>query len=487
MIGAIIGDIAGSVYEFDNIKSKEFPLYNDECCYTDDSLMTIAVAQALDESKNDFSGFTQAVIASMRKLGRKYPCPMGGYGGGFYRWLMSEEPKPYFSYGNGSAMRASACGEIAQTLEQAIELGKMSAEVTHNHPEGIKGAQALAAAVFMASHGKTKEEIRSCIADNFYTLDKTIEEIRPSYHFECSCQQTVPQAITAFLESTSFEDALRTAVSLGGDCDTLTDITCAIAWPYYALRGMDECMMTLMDRALAILPCELSRFVSRWETEHGFCKQTGNDITELVFILDKSGSMSGLEDDTIGGFNSLIQKQKSESGRAIVSTVLFSSSSTVLHDRVDINAVEPMSRSTYIPSGSTALLDAIGGAIHHIGNVHKYARKEDVPSKTLFIITTDGMENASRVYDSDKVKQLIKHQQEKYGWEFLFLGANIDAVETAARFGISEDRAVEYKCDSEGVQLNYEVVNQAVRSLRADGCLPKSWNKRIKEDLAKRK
>ena len=179
------------------------------------------------------------------------------------------------------------------------------------------------------------------------------------------------------------------------------------------------------------------------------------NLTEIVFILDRSGSMSGLETDTIGGFNSMIEKQKKENGEALISTVLFDNVSEVIHDRVPVQKVEPMTDRDYSVRGCTALLDAIGGAIHHIGNVHKYARKEDVPEHTLFVITTDGMENASRRYDSEKVKKMIERQKEKYGWEFLFLGANIDAVETAKHFGIGADRAVNYHSDREGTQLNY--------------------------------
>ena len=212
-----------------------------------------------------------------------------------------------------------------------------------------------------------------------------------------------------------------------------------------------------------------------------------NNITELVFILDKSGSMAGLESDTIGGFNAMIEKQKKLDGKCYVSTVLFSNAAEVIHDRVDINDVKPLTEKEYSTYGCTALLDALGGAIHHIGNVHKYARAEDVPEHTMFVITTDGMENASRRYDSDKVKKMIERQKEKYGWEFLFLGANIDAVETARHFGISEDRAVNYHSDSEGTQLNYEVVSEAICAVRCNAPLGADWKKRIDEDYNARK
>ena len=206
------------------------------------------------------------------------------------------------------------------------------------------------------------------------------------------------------------------------------------------------------------------------------------NLTEIVFILDRSGSMIGLERDTIGGFNSMIEQQKKAEGEALISTVLFDNVSEVLHDRVNVKDIRPMTDRDYTVRGCTALLDAIGGAIHHIGNVHKYARPEDVPEHTMFVITTDGMENASRRYNSEKVKQMIERQKAKYGWEFLFLGANIDAVETASQFGIGADRAVNYQCDSEGTALNYEVVSEAISSVRCSAPLSADWKKRIDED-----
>lgn len=210
-------------------------------------------------------------------------------------------------------------------------------------------------------------------------------------------------------------------------------------------------------------------------------------MTELVFILDRSGSMYGLEKDTIGGFNSLIEKQKRESGKALVSTVLFDTNAQVIHDRVDLLDVNPMTENDYRPGGCTALLDAVGNAIHHIGNIHKYARREDVPEKTLFIITTDGLENASKFYTYDKVKSMIERQKAKYGWEFLFLGANIDATETAGRFGIEPDRAVDYHCDAEGTALNYEVLSETICSVRSGKKLAPTWKSRITEDFNNRK
>ena len=211
------------------------------------------------------------------------------------------------------------------------------------------------------------------------------------------------------------------------------------------------------------------------------------DLTELVFILDRSGSMQGLEDDTIGGFNSMLEKQKREPGEAYVSTVLFDDSSSVLHDRVPVSRIQPITRREYYVRGCTALLDAVGGAIHHIGNIHKYAREEDVPEHTLFVITTDGMENASRRYSAAQIRKMIRRQQETYGWEFLFLGANIDAAETAGELGIGPDRAVNYHCDSAGTRLNYEVVSQAVAAVRCSAPLGEHWKDAIEADFQNRK
>lgn len=211
------------------------------------------------------------------------------------------------------------------------------------------------------------------------------------------------------------------------------------------------------------------------------------NLTEIVFILDRSGSMAGLERDTIGGFNAMLEKQKKENGEAYVSTVLFDNQTEVIHDRVPVATVPLLTDNEYYVRGSTALLDAVGGAIHHIGNVHKYARQEDVPEKTLFVITTDGMENASRRYTYDRVRQMIQRQKEKYGWEFLFLGANIDAAAEARRFGIDESRAANYNCDQEGTALNFEVISEAVCTVRSCAPLDGSWKDRIDADYRKRK
>ena len=210
------------------------------------------------------------------------------------------------------------------------------------------------------------------------------------------------------------------------------------------------------------------------------------NLTEIVFILDRSGSMAGLEDDTIGGFNAMIQKQKAEDGEAYVSTILFDNHTEVIHDRVDIQKILPMTRKDYYVRGCTALLDAVGKSIHHIGNVHKYAREEDRPEKTIFVITTDGMENASRQYSYEKVRAMITRQKEKYGWEFLFLGANIDAAKEAARFGITEDRAANYHADREGTAVIYEAMSEAVCNVRASRPMSADWKRRVDEDYKKR-
>ncbi len=210
------------------------------------------------------------------------------------------------------------------------------------------------------------------------------------------------------------------------------------------------------------------------------------NLTEIVFILDRSGSMAGLEEDTIGGFNAMIQKQKEEAGEAYVSTVLFDNHTEVIHDRVDIQIIHPLTRKEYYVRGCTALLDAVGKSIHHIANVHKYAREEDRPEKTLFVITTDGMENASREYSYEKVRRMIEKEKEKYGWEFLFLGANIDAAREAARFGITEDRAANYHADSKGTAVIYEAVSEAVCSVRASRPMQADWKRNIDADYQNR-
>lgn len=228
MTGAIAGDIIGSVYEFDNIKTTDFPLFTNESDYTDDTIMTVAVADWL------LNGGDLAKV--MQRYGREYPYPTGGYGGRFSGWLREKDPLPYNSWGNGSAMRVSAVGWMFDSLEKTLEVAKETAVVTHNHPEGIKGAQAIAAAIYLARTGKSKQDIKLYIETTFsYDLGRTCDEIRPFYHFNESCQGTVPEAIIAFLDSSDFENAIRLAVSLGGDSDTLACITGGIAEAFYGI------------------------------------------------------------------------------------------------------------------------------------------------------------------------------------------------------------------------------------------------------------
>ena len=214
-------------------------------------------------------------------------------------------------------------------------------------------------------------------------------------------------------------------------------------------------------------------------------KKLNNNITEIVFILDRSGSMSGLEKDTIGGFNAMIEKQKKQDGKAYVSTVLFDHESVVLHDRLPLEQIKPMTEDDYTVRGCTALLDAIGGAVKHIGNIHKYARPEDVPEHTMFVITTDGLENASRKYNSRDIKRLIESKKEE-DWEFLFIGANIDAIETANTYGIGADRAVNYNADSQGTGVVFEAVSETVAKFRGGQKVAPCWSKKINDDYNNR-
>lgn len=213
------------------------------------------------------------------------------------------------------------------------------------------------------------------------------------------------------------------------------------------------------------------------------------NFTEIIFILDRSGSMAGLEADTIGGFNALMAKQKKEDGKAVVSTILFDDKSEVLHDRISLEQIPAMTEKDYYVRGTTALLDAIGGAIHHIGTIHKYAREEDRPNKTLCIITTDGMENSSRYYSYERVKEMIERQQKRFGWEFIFLGANIDAISMAGRFGIDDSHAVNYHADAKGTALNYEVLSEAICHVRIapEASLSADWKEKIDKDYERRK
>ncbi|MBR4206702.1 MAG: ADP-ribosylglycohydrolase family protein [Clostridia bacterium] len=261
MIGAILGDMIGAPYEFDRgDKTKDFPLFGPESGFTDDTAMTVAVADALTHSlgKSD-EKIRAALVSSMRKWGGRYP--YAGYGGMFYQWLRAKDPKPYGSFGNGSAMRVSSAGWLYDTLEETRHIARLTAEVTHNHPEGIKGAEAAASAIFLARTGKTKKEIRDYIVGEFgYDLSRTCDEIRPGYFHVETCQKTVPEAITAFLEGEDFEDVIRTAVSLGGDCDTLTCIAGGIAEAFY---GVPE---EIAAEGMRRLPRDMREVLERFET-----------------------------------------------------------------------------------------------------------------------------------------------------------------------------------------------------------------------------
>ena len=247
MYGAILGDMIGAPYEFDRSpKVKDFPLFGPQSVFTDDSVMTIAVAEALLDTLGASDEAVQAtLVQSLQKWGRRYPD--AGYGGMFRQWLWAEQPAPYGSYGNGAAMRVAAAGWLGQTLEEARHLARLSASITHNHPEGLKGAEAVAAAIFLARQGEEKEDIRRFVSETFgYDLSRSCDDIRPNYHHVESCQETVPPAITAFLEGEDFEDVIRTAVSLGGDCDTLTCIAGSVAEAYYGVPAelIDACPRT---------------------------------------------------------------------------------------------------------------------------------------------------------------------------------------------------------------------------------------------------
>ena len=258
MIGAIIGDIAGSRFAFNNYRHKDFGLFTPECMVTDDSIMTLAIGKAIMESRPDWSDLGKNAVRCMQQVGRPYPgC---GYGGRFMTWMYSDDPQPYNSFGNGAAMRVSACGLAARTVEEAKLLSKLVTEVTHNHPEGLKGAEATAVAVFMAKNGADMEAIREVIDREYYPMDFTLNEIRPTYWFNETCQHTVPQALEAFFESADFEDAIRNAVSVGGDSDTLAAITGAVAAAYW---GVPE---ELTQQALGFMDDKQK------EIYHDFCR-----------------------------------------------------------------------------------------------------------------------------------------------------------------------------------------------------------------------
>ena len=261
LMGAILGDIAGSIYEFDPHKSTDIDLQDKRMDYTDDTIITTAVAEWI---LNDKQHTQNGLVACMQQWGRKYPHPMGAYGNMFSQWLCANNPKPYNSWGNGSAMRVSAVGFAFDTLEETLKVAKTSAEVTHNHPEGIKGAQATAAAIFMARTGSTKDEIRKYISETFgYELDRCCDDIRPTYGFDGSCQGTVPESIIAFLDSKDYEDALRLCISLGGDADTMGAITGAIAGAYY-----NKIPYALYKFGMEKLPNDIKNVIGKFKSEY---------------------------------------------------------------------------------------------------------------------------------------------------------------------------------------------------------------------------
>jgi len=250
MFGAIIGDIVGSRFEFHNIKSKDFTFFSERCHFTDDSVMSIALAKAIVDCDGNYDKLEEFAVKEMQEFGRRYP--HAGYGGNFKRWVFSEDPKPYGSFGNGAAMRVSACGFAAKTIEEAKLLSRKVTEVTHNHPDGIRGAEATAVAIFLAKSGKSKDEIRDYIDEHYYNVSFSLDLIRPKYHFFISCMGTVPFAIVAFLESNSFEDAIRNAISIGGDSDTIAAICGGIAEAFYGIdQKYKDGALSYLDEYLA--------------------------------------------------------------------------------------------------------------------------------------------------------------------------------------------------------------------------------------------
>lgn len=301
MFGAFIGDIVGSKYEFNNIKTKNFPLFSPDCDFTDDTIMTVAVAKAIllsrreqFETNEKGKSFQAFLVKVMQDFGRRYPNPTGAYGGNFVKWLREKNPKPYGSYGNGAAMRVSPCGLAAVEMGEALALARASAAVSHDHPEGIKGAEAVSAAIFLAKCGHSKEEIRQYISDHYYDLNFTLDSIRDSYRFDGSCQGSVPQAIVAFLESESFEDAIRNVISIGGDCDTTGAITGSIAWIYYAgyhdwvTNRLDPSMQAIKDQAAAYLPKEFIDIAEEFLDICGSRAGTYNRVGGCTSILNRT-------------------------------------------------------------------------------------------------------------------------------------------------------------------------------------------------------
>lgn len=302
MIGAIIGDIVGSRFEWNNIKNKEFELLNYKCFFTDDSIMSLAIAKAILECKSDYADLSKKAIYWMQKIGRKYPnC---GYGGSFYDWIYSDNPSPYNSYGNGAAMRVSACGLVAKSIEEAITLSRKVTEISHNHPEGIKGAEATAVAIYLAKSGVNILDIRDYINDNYYPMNFKLDDIRASYQFNETCQETVPQAIEAFLESNNFEDAIRNAISIGGDSDTIAAITGSIAEAYYGVpTGIRKHTLTFLDEELLTI---LIEFENEYESD---MEKNGLKIKTKKKTIEKGERTVMMEESINKADNDLIESE----------------------------------------------------------------------------------------------------------------------------------------------------------------------------------
>lgn len=491
LLGAIAGDVIGSPYEGrqKRIKTTEFPLITQASRFTDDTVMTLAVADALMNWKKgekiDEADFEETVKRSMIDFGRKYLNV--GYSRTFTKWLTSEDPQPYRSMGNGAAMKVSPVAWYFDTLEDVEKFAAAVAKPSHNHSEGIKGAQSTAAAIFLARTGKSKADIRSYISVRYgYDLSFTIDEIRPSYTFDATCPGSVPEAITAFLDGENFEDVVRKAVSLGGDSDTLAAIAGSIAQGMYGIPDdIEQAILPVLDDYLTDTLRRFDAAIRNEEVKP--VEKVKNGITEMVFILDRSGSMVGLESDTIGGFNSMIEKQKAEPGEALVSTVLFDDVHEVLHNRVKLSEIQPLTDKDYWVRGCTALHDAIGRAVSHIVRVYRHSRPEDIPEKTVFTIITDGMENASQQYNGRDIKRMIEHEKEKYGWEFLFIGANIDAITTAEHLGIDRSRSANYMADSKGTGVVFASLGRVMFDMRSErGAVSEEWCEDIDEDYVSR-
>ena len=261
MLGAIIGDISGSRFEWNNIKTKTFDLFTEKCFPTDDSIMTLAIAKEFLQCNEEHEGLEQETVKCMQKFGRRYPD--AGYGMRFYNWLFTKDPKPYRSFGNGAAMRVSPCGFAAKTLEEAIALSQTVTKVTHNHPEGMKAAEAVTTAIFMARSGRKMAEIRGWIEKKYYKIDFTLDAIRPTYDFDVTCQGSVPQAFEAFFESTGFEDAIRNAISIGGDSDSIAAIAGGMAEAYYGIPSK------ICEKVLTFLDYDMVEVVAKFDTKYG--------------------------------------------------------------------------------------------------------------------------------------------------------------------------------------------------------------------------